>query len=187
MEEIYKTIKKPTYYQITTFIDVLASQLKQFNRNYFLSACTILDSGRFNSCSVRSLIIKKFIELTRYFTEGAFTKLLNEQEGIQILMNSKFNEKEKIEKANILLENCVHESISFEKMDLALIFFHGGDNSNFFSIITNKNPNDKIYNDLLRLKNFQAGEDIIQRINSNNKKNINLKYEDLNNYRKYRK
>ena len=41
MEEIKKTINKPTYYQITTFINVLASQLIQFNRNYYLSACTI--------------------------------------------------------------------------------------------------------------------------------------------------
>ena len=164
MEEIRKTIKNPTYYQITTFINVLANQLIQFNRNYFLSACTILDTGRFKNCSIRSLIVRKFIELTIYFTKGAFTELLNEQEGVQTLMNSKINEKEKIEKANQLLEECKHESISYEKMDLALVFFHGGDNSNFFSIITNKNPNDKTYIDLLSLKNFQSGKDIIERI-----------------------
>ena len=96
---------KPTYYQINTFINVLASQLIQFNRNYFLSACTILDTGNFKNCSVRSLIIRKFIDLTKYFTKGAFTELLNEQESVQTLMNSKFNEKEKIEKANNILEN----------------------------------------------------------------------------------
>ena len=165
MDEIYKTIKKPTYYQITTFINVLANQLIQFNRNYFLSACTILDTGRFNNCSIRSLIINKFIELTRYFTKGAFTELLNEQEAVQTLMNSKYNEKEKIKKANNLLEGCKHESISFKNMDLALVLFHGGDNSNYFSIITNKNESDKTYIDLLNLKNFQSGNDIIKLIN----------------------
>ena len=189
MEEIRKTIKNPTYYQITTFINVLANQLIQFNRNYFLSACTILDTGRFKNCSIRSLIVRKFIELTIYFTKGAFTELLNEQEGVQTLMNSKINEKEKIEKANQLLEECKHESISYEKMDLALVFFHGGDNSNFFSIITNKNPNDKTYIDLLSLKNFQSGKDIIERIrikDKEKKNKINLdNTEKLNDYRTF--
>ena len=187
MEEIYKTIKNPNYYQITTFINVLANQLIQFNRNYFLSACTILDSGRFESCSIRSLIINKFIELTRYFTQGAFTELLNEQKGIQTLINSKSNEKEKIDKANELLEKSKHESISFEKMDLALVFFHGGDNSNFFSIITNKKIDDPTYIDLLNLKNFQSGKDIIKRINIQNKKRIKLDcIEKLNDYRNFK-
>ena len=106
-----------------------------------------MDSGRFNNCAIRSLIINKFIELTSYFTKGAFTELLNEQQGVLSLMHSKFNEKEKIAKANELLENCKHESISFEKMNLALVFFHGGDNSNYFSIITNKKKDDPIYID----------------------------------------
>ena len=186
MEEIRKTIKKPTYYQITTFINVLANQLIQFNRNFFLSACTILDTGKFDNCSIRSLIIRKFIELTRYFTKGAFTELLNEQEGIQTLRNSNCNEKEKIEKANNILENCEHESISFEKMDLALVFFHGGDNSNFFSIITNKNENDQTYIDLLNLKNVQSGKDIIKKIKFKDKKKIKLdNIEHLNDYRNY--
>jgi len=184
MKEIKKSIEKPTYYQITTFINVLASQLIQFNRNYFLSACTILDTGNVKNCSVRSLIIRKFIDLTKYFTKGAFTELLNEQESVQTLMNNKFNEKEKIEKANNILENHKHDSISFEKMDLALIFFHGGNNSVFFSIITNKEPYDSTYKDLLNLKNFQSGKNITKRIKTD--KHINLdEAELLTDYRKY--
>ena len=54
-------------------------------------------------------------------------------------------------------------------MDLALVFFHGGDNSNFFSIITNKKPEDQTYIDLLRLKNYQSGNDIIGLIKIKNK------------------
>ena len=173
--EIKKTIKKPTYYQIVTFINVLANQLIQFNRNYFLSACTILDTGRFDNCLVRSLIIRKFIDLTKYFTKGAFTELLNEQEDVLNLIHKKKNEQEKIEKANNILENFKHESISFNKMDLALIFFHGGDNSNYFSIITNKDPDDNVYKELMKLKNFQSGKDIIQRINSSKKNELEKK------------
>ena len=186
MEEIKKSIEKPTYYQIITFINVLANQLIQFNRNYFLSACTLLDTGNIQNCSIRSLIIRKFIDLTKYFTKGAFTEMLNEQKSIQTLLNSKFYENEEIEKANNILEKCVHESISFEKMDLALFFFHGGNNSNFFSIITNKESNDPIYIDLLNLKNFQSGNDIIERINIKDKNMINLQsIEYLTNYRNF--
>jgi len=184
MEEIKKTIEKPTYYQITTFINVLANQLIQFNRNYILSACTILDTGKINNCSVRSLIVRKFIDLTKYFTKGAFTELLNEQKSIQEIIHKKYNDKKKIEKANNILENHKHDSISFEKMDLALIFFHGGNNSVLFSIITNKKPYEDTYRDLLNLKNFQSGKDIIKRIRTD--KIINLEEAELlTDYRKY--
>ena len=91
IDEIKKFIDFPNYYQIRTFIDVLSNQLIRFNRNYYLSACTILDSGKEKRCIVRSLIIKKFIELTIQITKGAFNEILNEQKGVQILMSSTFN------------------------------------------------------------------------------------------------
>ena len=37
-EEIKKTISHPNYYQITSFVDVLAKQFKEFNRNYYLTS-----------------------------------------------------------------------------------------------------------------------------------------------------
>ena len=187
-DEIKKTIPKPTYYQITTFIDILANQLIQFNRNYFLSACTIIDSGKFHNCCVRSLIVNKFIELTRYFTKGAYTELLNEQKETQNILTYKFNETEEMIKANNKLEDWKHESISYDKMDLALILFHGGDNSNYFSIITNKKPEDREYMNLLNLKNFQSGKDIINRIKTKDKNKLQLlneKVENLSNYKEY--
>ena len=57
-----------------------------------------------------------------YFTKNAFTELLNEQKGIQTLMQSKKKEKEKISEVNRLLEEYKYDSISFKKMDLALVF-----------------------------------------------------------------
>jgi len=53
------------------------------------------------------------------------------------------------------LENYQHETISFDKMDLALVFFHTGDNIIYFSIITNEKLDANIYNELLELKNSQ--------------------------------
>ena len=135
----------------------------------------IIVIGKYNSCAVRSLIVKNFIELTRYFTKGAFTELLNEQKVVQTLMQSQGNEKEKIEKANKLLEECKHESISFNSMDnLGLIFFHGGNKSTGFSIITNKRTTRETYNDLLKLKNCQSGKDIMNLIKIKDKKKLKL-------------
>ena len=88
-------INKPTYYQINIFVNVLSSQSIQFNRNYGLSGCTILDSGRFDDCVIRSFIINKFIDLTSYFTKSAFTELLIEQKGVQTLIQSKKKAKSK--------------------------------------------------------------------------------------------
>ena len=180
-------INRPTYYQIITFIKVLSNQLIQFNRNYLLSACTIIDTGNFNNCSVRSLIIRKFIDISSYFAKGAFTKLKEEQKAIQDLMGNKNNDKEKIEQDNKILEDCKHKTISFEDIDLALIFFHGGNNIDFFSIITNKQPEDKTYKELLRIVNLQSGNDIIKRIKGKDKSKINLdSIEKLNDYRNYK-
>ena len=185
MEEI-KNIEKPNYYQITSFIDFLANQLIQFNKNFALSACTIIDSGNFDNCELRSLIIRKFIEISIYFTKGAFTELKNEQKYLQDLLKNKYNEEQKKEKVNTILENCKHKFISFNDIDLALIFFHGGNNSDIFSIITNANTNKKVYIDLLNLRNLQAGKNIIKRIPSKENSMI-LETVKLNDYKNYKR
>lgn len=73
---IKETLKEPTYYQIVSFINILASQLKKFNKNYFLNTHQlILDKG-LNQSSFRTFIVKNFIEVSKYFAEGAFTKII---------------------------------------------------------------------------------------------------------------
>ena len=148
-------IDRPNYYQINTFIKVLASQLFLFAKNCYLSICTLIDNNKFKYCKVRSLIIKKFIDLTCYFTKGAYSELIKEQDLIQNLRQKRLEEKEIIQYANDKLENYQHETISFDKMDLALVFFHTGDNRVCFSIITNEKLDANIYNELLELKNSQ--------------------------------
>ena len=172
IEEIKKEIKVPNYYKINTFIKVLASQLILFNRNYYLSACTLIDlnKGTLEYCKVRSIIIKKFISLTSFFTKGAFSELIKEQNIAQKLIQKKIKESKKIENANNILENCKHEPISFENIEnLALVLFHEGDDSNLFSIITNKLNDKIIYDALIALINSQ----IYINPNSNDNANIN--------------
>ena len=152
-------IDNPNYYQINTFLKVLASQLVQFTRNKVLSICTLIDSKKLDSCKIRSYIIQKFIDITCYFAKGTFTELIKEQKDIQEEMQKKYEEKDKLQFANDILQNYKHEFISFDKLDLALVFFHGGDKCDIFSIITNKSPEDPQYKELLDLLNFQASEE----------------------------
>ena len=165
-----KDIKNPTYYQVNSFINVLASQLILFNQNYYLSPCTLINTRNFKNCKVRSMIVKKFIDLTGYFTKGAFSQLIKEQENIQIELQKKYEEEEKIQESNSILENYEHDSISFDKMDLSLVLFHGGNNSVGFSIITNKNPEDNEYKELLNLLNIQSYKNLKPFINNIKKK-----------------
>jgi hypothetical protein len=75
--EITKTIKVPNYYQITSFIDVLAIQFKKFTRNFFLTANELRMQQQ--DTSIRTFILESFIKITKYFTEGVFTKIVKAQ------------------------------------------------------------------------------------------------------------
>ncbi len=154
--DIIKTkIEQPTYYQINSFIDVLAVQLKKFNQNFYLNARQLKVRSE-KMQPIRTFIVESFIKLTNHFTEGAFTNLLKKQEETHKSLMGKYNEEEDINKAvNDLANNINPEIISFEKINPSLLFFHEGEGQSF-SIITNKMKTDKEYIDLLALQNSQA-------------------------------
>ena len=157
---IFDTIKEeipnPTYYQITSFINVLAVQLKNLNRNFYLNAYQLIISNKINELKLRTFIVKSFIKLTNHFTKGAFTKLLKgkENEHKSSLLFGQYNENKDLNNAVNNLAKNVENIISFDSLDPSLFFFHEGDGE-FFSILTNKNKNDQEYKDLLSLKNSQ--------------------------------
>ena len=170
-DTIKEQIPEPTYYQIISFINVLAIQLKKFNQSYFLNAHQLLTAKGMNGCLIRTFIVESFINLTKHFTEGAFTELLKSQENIHKKLFNQYDENNDINNAVNDLALHKHEVISFDKIDPSLIFFHEGTGQSF-SIITNKNKTDKEYNDLLALRNSQEI----------NQKNM---VKELPNYRKY--
>ena len=151
---IKEKIKEPTYYQIISFINILAVQLKKLNKNFFLNAHELILTGK-NINYIRTLIVESFIKLTKHFTEGAFTELLKSQTKVHNLQFGLYNEGEDLNNAINVLANYNHEVISFKAIDPSLLFFHEGDGESF-SIITNKKPTDKEYINLLNLKNCQA-------------------------------
>ena len=152
---IKSNIEKPTYYQIVSFINILAEQLKAFNRNYYLCSRQLQIAKMSN---IRKFIVESFIKITKHFTEGAFTDLIKNQELAHKALenNEKYDEDVDINNAvNQLANDNNHKVVSFDKIDPSLIFFHEGEGQSF-SIITNKNKTDKEYIDLLGLQNSQA-------------------------------
>ena len=156
LESIHSRIKNPTYYQISSFINVLSIQFQKFNQNYFLNAHNLKMAAK-TIFPMRTDIIQNFIETTKYFIEGAFTNLLKNQtiaHEVKYGFYDRDQEKKENENAVNNLAADKHNVMSFKVIDTTLIFFHEGINESF-SIITTKQPGDEEYNKLLELKNSQ--------------------------------
>ena len=150
-DEIKTTIKNPNYYQITTFIDVLATQFSKFSKNFYLEASNTLMLKK--DYSIRKTILESFIKLTKHFTEGAFTKIVKSQKRTHDNLFGQYDENKDNEKGMEELAKTEHDVISFKKIDPSLLFFHEGEGQGF-SIITNKSEKDEEYQKLLKLKNY---------------------------------
>ena len=122
-DTIKEFLKEPSYYQIISFINMFASQLKKFNQNYFLNAHQLITSKGPTQSSLRTFIVKNFIEVSKYFAEGAFTKIikLKQIHNIKSLFGI-YNEGEYINTAVNNLANNQHKVISFDNIDFSLIF-----------------------------------------------------------------
>ena len=143
-------IENPNYYQIKTFVNILGTQLYKFSQNYFLSAFNIFSIGDKELFSIRSLIVKNFINTTKYFTQSAFDSILKSQIMTQETISGEYNEGEDIKNAIDNLSENKSGIFSFEKIDSSLLFFHEGKKDRF-SILTNKDKTDKEYITLLNL------------------------------------
>ena len=147
-EELIKKFFKegmPTYYQICSFISVLAHQLKLFTKNIYFNVQTMIENGKQNNLSVRVDCVKAFINITSYFTKGAYGKLLNSQE-----INVALQEGNSDEKAiNLLTDN--KDIISYDKINPSLIFLN--DDGQSMTIICTMEKNTTEYKKLYSLYN----------------------------------
>ena len=151
---IKQNIKEPNYYQIISFINVLAIQLKKLNKSFYLNAFELINNFKSNITNVRSFIVNSFIKLTSHFTEGAFSDLLQGQNKVSKSQFGIYDEEKDLNNAINNLSKDVKDVISFDKIDPSLIFFHE-QNAETFSIITNKKKDDPEYIKMLELKNSQ--------------------------------
>ena len=136
-------VKTPNYYQITSFINLLAAQLKKFSRNMLFSAESIID-GRNHGIDlkdIRIFTINNFIGFTRYFTEGGFINLINNRKekynprASQFINEDKENEDAIKELADVGEEETRNQLISFDKINPSLLLFQ--ENGEHFRIISN--------------------------------------------------
>jgi hypothetical protein len=95
----YNKIEKPNYYQIKTFVNILGVQLKRFSQNEFLSALNILSLEDKDLLTIRSCIVENFINMTKYFTQGAFDDLLQSQEITHQILFGQYDEGKDIRNA----------------------------------------------------------------------------------------
>ena len=163
---IFETIKENNkgsklfnYYQVHSFIDVLADEFIKFNQNYYISANNFLEKQNKNvdEKKLRSSILEGFIKHSIYFTQGAFTKLINEQKSAHKMLFGQYDENEDNRKGINDLAKDKHFVVSFDKIDPSLVFFHEG-NGPSFSYITNKKESDEEYQTFLALFNSQTNE-----------------------------
>ena len=155
-DSIKEFLEEPTYYQIISFINMLAAQLRKLNQNYFLNAFQLITKK--SQISLRTFIIKNFIEISQYFSEEKFKKLVEQKQNIYKSSFDISNKEGYINNSVNNIANNKHKVISFNNFDFSLIFFYEG-SSPLFSIITNKNKLDKEYKDLLLIKNLQSFKD----------------------------
>ena len=97
-ERIKERIKYPNYYQITSFINLLGTQLKKFSQLYFLSPQYFNDFG-IPPEDIRSYTIETFIFFTKYFIEGGYINLVNNQTRYFWQMARNFDENRDNEEA----------------------------------------------------------------------------------------
>ena len=146
-EKINERIKQPNYYQITSFINLLGNQLRKFTQCYNVSAVVLREFRRVYPIigDIRSFIIKNFIDFTKYFIEGEFINLVNNQKRTFQQAMRNFDEEEENKEAIQKLANVGNKEndlISFNKLDPSLLLFQEG-NGEGFNIISNGNNIDE--------------------------------------------
>ena len=174
-QEIRNSIEHPNYYQIKSFIDVLATQFKEFNRNFYINSY-LLREHRIDR-SLRSSIINSYIKMTKHFTKGAFSELIRTQEETRNYL-MQYNAEEEIDSGIKKLSKIQPNLVSFDKFNYSLIFFHEGEGQGFsiisnlpgiLGINNNEGGNDKNlvarseYKKLYDLYNFQEREEAKKR------------------------
>ena len=131
-------INNPNYYQLNTFINVLGRQLEKFSQNVFLTAFNLLSihDKHLQISTIRSEIVKNFINITKYFIQGAFDELLQSQIKTHEILFGQYDEGKDIKNAIDNLANKKSGVFSFSDINVPLLFFYE-QNNDYFKLYTN--------------------------------------------------
>ena len=167
--KIHEKIEYPNYYQITSFINLLGAQLKKFSQLYFLSPQYFNDFG-IPPEDIRSYTIETFIFFTKYFIEGGYINLVNNQTRYFRQMARNFDENRDNEEAIKELAqegNNSNNLVSFNNIESIFLTFPEG-TAESFDILANKNTQRdcKRYNQIFQTQ-ITNNEEEIRRNNLN--------------------
>ena len=174
-ELIQKYLKIPncSYHQINIFIKVLCHQLKLFSNNYNLMAETLY-AGEIDGI-IRENLIKAFLNLTQFFTIGAFNELVTEQK------DSISNYNEDIIKKSIEALEAKEKTINFEILNENSLVCIDEDGQSI-TILTNCAHDSKEYKDLENLlnmgRNFKENEKRLRLIDFTSNENDNNNFDE---------
>ena len=121
----YLKIKKPNYYQIKSFIRILAFEFDKFNKYLGFEPELLKENFEYMNMSqeealnIRKLIIQCFINVTKHFTSGPFEELLKTQENAGLILKEK-NMNENFIK---IMENQI-EGITYNDIKPSLVVFN---------------------------------------------------------------
>ena len=167
--KIHEKIEYPNYYQITSFINLLGAQLKKFSQLYFLSPQCFNDFG-IPPEDIRSYTIETFIFFTKYFIEGGYINLVNNQTRYFRQMTRSFDENKDNEEAIKELAqegNNSNNLVSFNNIESIFLTFPEG-TAESFDILANQNTQRdcKRYNQIFQTQ-ITNNEEEIRRNNLN--------------------
>ena len=167
-KKIKERITEPNYYQINSFIEVLGSQLKKFSQNRLLSAQLLNEFKPHirQLRDIRSYIVIKIIEFTKYFTEGTFSNFIKTFKKSYSQLIRRFDEDKDNEEAieRLAKEIDTDEVVSFDKVKPSLFIFDEG-NGEGFRIISNQiNENEVEVNKYSYIYRTQVMNDEFYRI-----------------------
>ena len=170
-------IKYPNYYQITSFINLLGTQLKKFSQVLMFSCQHLNEDERniYGSKDIRSYIIEKFIYFTKYFIDGGFINLVNNQTRNFRQMSRNFDEDRENEEA---IQELAEEGekknnlVSFEDLVDTLLLF-GENDAEGFDLISNNEKSEDYKRYSLIIKSQQDRINYYKKFSKENQENKN--------------
>ena len=167
----YFEIKNPTFYQLKCFINIIASQLRNFTNNYYLTVDRLIEVGQKKSQhdlkNIREYFIDALVKNTKHFTRGAYANLIESQAKAQKIQSDE-NENKEEEEFKIAIESLKNKiSISYKQIKPSLIFANLDKAS--LTIITTCDKTSEEYTKLKQLYNSDS---------DNNKRKL-IDYENL--------
>jgi len=145
-------IEKPNYYQIESYINIVAEQLRLFTNSYYLNASYLNEIKNFKNHlnNVRSFFIQSLTKNTKHFVTSSYDNILKGQNITHSQQQKKIFDLEKEnEQANEIL--TVKEPFSVDKIKPSMILINEDGHS--ISEIVTCNPETSEYRQLKAIYN----------------------------------